>query len=78
MDELPEGGITVYSLKALDFVAPGEWQNITDFNELVRSVTRESDEDFLQAFLDMSTNYCEHTGTQSLAKRLIQRAMTEI
>jgi hypothetical protein len=34
--------------------------------------------DYLAAFLDMSTNYYEHTGTQSLARRLIQRAWAEI
>lgn len=34
--------------------------------------------DYLAAFLDMSTNYFEHTGTQSMARRLIRRAMAEI
>lgn len=34
--------------------------------------------DYLAAFIDMSTNYYEHTGTQSLARRLIERAMAEI
>jgi len=34
--------------------------------------------DYLAAFLDMSTNYYEHTGTQTLAKRLIERAVAEI
>ncbi len=34
--------------------------------------------DYLAAFLDMSTNYYEHTGTQSMARRLIRRAMAEI
>lgn len=34
--------------------------------------------DYLAAFLDLSTNYYEHTGTQTLAKRLIERAVAEI
>lgn len=34
--------------------------------------------DYLSAFLDMSTNYFEHTGTQTLARRLIERAVHEI
>ncbi|MBH8553157.1 hypothetical protein I8751_12405 [Nostocaceae cyanobacterium CENA357] len=34
--------------------------------------------DYLAAFLDMATNYYEHTGTQTLARRLIERAVAEI
>jgi hypothetical protein len=34
--------------------------------------------DYLGAFLDMTTNYYEHTGTQTLARRLIERAVNEI
>jgi hypothetical protein len=34
--------------------------------------------DYLAAFLDISTNYYEHTGTQTLARRLIERAVAEI
>ena len=34
--------------------------------------------DYVAAFIDMSTNYYEHTGTQTLARRLIERAMDEI
>ena len=34
--------------------------------------------DYLAAFLDMSTNYYTHTGTQTLARRLIERAVAEI
>ncbi|MBE9042211.1 hypothetical protein IQ235_15640 [Oscillatoriales cyanobacterium LEGE 11467] len=34
--------------------------------------------DYLAAFLDMSTNYYEHTGVQTLARRLIDRAVAEI
>lgn len=34
--------------------------------------------DYVAAFLDMTTNYYEHTGIQTLARRLIERAMSEI
>lgn len=34
--------------------------------------------DYLAAFIDVSTNYYEHTGTQTLARRLIERAVAEI
>lgn len=34
--------------------------------------------DYLAAFLDVSTNYYEQTGTQTLARRLIERAVAEI
>jgi hypothetical protein len=34
--------------------------------------------DYLGAFLDVATNYYEHTGTQTLARRLIERAVAEI
>ena len=34
--------------------------------------------DYLGAFLDVSTNYYTHTGTQTLARRLIERAAGEL
>ena len=34
--------------------------------------------DYMAAFLDVATNYYEHTGTQTLARRLISRAVAEI
>jgi hypothetical protein len=34
--------------------------------------------DYLAAFLDVSTNYYEHTGIQTLARSLIERAVAEI
>lgn len=48
-------------------------------NRLQRFVEVTDDKlDYLGAFLDMSTNYYEHTGTQTLARRLIERAVAEI
>ena len=34
--------------------------------------------DYVAAFLDMTTNYYEHTGIQTLARRLVERAIDEI
>jgi hypothetical protein len=34
--------------------------------------------DYVAAFVDMSTEYYAHTGTQTLARRLIERAVNEI
>lgn len=34
--------------------------------------------DYIAALADMTTNYYEHTGTQTLARRLIERAVNEI
>lgn len=49
------------------------------FDKLSNFVEYSEDKlDYLAAFLDMTTNYYEHTGTQTLAKRLIERAVAEI
>lgn len=48
-------------------------------NNMQRFVEISNDKlDYLGAFLDMTTNYYEHTGTQSMARRLIERAAAEI
>ena len=46
----------------------------------LQSFTQIADDklDYLAAFLDVSTNYYEHTGTQTLARRLIERALAEL
>lgn len=49
VDELPTGGTTIMALNALDFVIPGQWQNLTGFTNTIRSVTGESDEAMIQA-----------------------------
>ena len=48
VDELPTGGLTVMSLRSLDFVVPGEWQNLVGFNNTITAVTGETDPDFIQ------------------------------
>jgi hypothetical protein len=48
VDELPTDNLTVKSLRALDFVIPGQWQNLVGFTNTIRAVTGETDEDLIQ------------------------------
>ncbi|MBW4519695.1 MAG: hypothetical protein KME16_08345 [Scytolyngbya sp. HA4215-MV1] len=48
VDELPTGGITVMALRSLDFVVPGQWQNLVGFNHTIQTVTGETDESLIQ------------------------------
>ena len=48
VDELPTRSITVRVLNALDFLAPGEWQNLVGFTETIEAVTGESDDALVQ------------------------------
>lgn len=43
VDDLPTGNITVSMLRSLDFVVPGEWQNVVGFENTIRKVTGETD-----------------------------------
>ncbi|MBD1846798.1 hypothetical protein H6F89_26000 [Cyanobacteria bacterium FACHB-63] len=49
VDELPTRGTTVKALQSLDFVVPGQWQNLTGFTNTIRTVTGETDESLIQA-----------------------------
>jgi hypothetical protein len=48
VDELPTSNLTVSMLKALDFVAPGEWHNTVGFVNTIKTVTGETEEDLIQ------------------------------
>ncbi|MBW4498085.1 MAG: hypothetical protein KME57_00450 [Scytonema hyalinum WJT4-NPBG1] len=48
VDELPTNNLTVSALRSLDFVAPGEWQNVVGFVNTIKTVTGETDEDLIQ------------------------------
>jgi hypothetical protein len=43
VDGLPADNITVRALKALDFVAPGQWNNVIGFEQMITHVTGETD-----------------------------------
>jgi hypothetical protein len=48
LDQLPTDNITIKVLKALDFVAPGQWQNTVGFEQTIRVVTQEHDPAIIQ------------------------------
>jgi hypothetical protein len=48
IDELPATNMTVRMLQALDWVVPGQWQNIVGFENTIKAVTGEADEKFIQ------------------------------
>lgn len=48
VDQLPTGGLTVLGLRSLDFVVPGQWQNLTGFDNTIKAVTGETDESLIQ------------------------------
>ncbi len=48
VDDLPKGGLTVSALKSLDFVVPGQWNNLVGFDNTIRTVTGETDEALIQ------------------------------
>jgi hypothetical protein len=49
IDDLPEKSVTTYVLNALDFVVPGQWENIVGFENTIRKVTGESDPELIRA-----------------------------
>lgn len=48
VDGLPEKSMTTRLLHALDWVAPGEWKNIVGFERMIKEVTGETDEAWIQ------------------------------
>ncbi|AFY90091.1 hypothetical protein [Chroococcidiopsis thermalis] len=48
VDELPTNNLTVSMLRSLDFVIPGQWNNLVDFENTIRTVTGETDESIIQ------------------------------
>ena len=43
VNNLPQKNLTVFVLRSLDKVLPGEWENIVGFENTIRQVTGESD-----------------------------------
>ncbi|MEM1240107.1 MAG: hypothetical protein AAGI45_09735 [Cyanobacteria bacterium P01_H01_bin.26] len=43
VNELPQKNLTVFVLRSLDRVLPGEWENLVGFENTIRQVTGESD-----------------------------------
>ena len=65
VNDLPSTSITGAVLRALDYIAPGQWKNITNFDELIKDETGETDESLIQQvgeraitlYTDSSNNY---------------------
>lgn len=49
LDELPTDNMTVKVLNALDFVVPGEWENVVGCDRTIEVVTGETDGDRIRA-----------------------------
>jgi hypothetical protein len=47
VDKLPSGGLTVRALELLDFAVPGQWRNLTGFDNSIRQITGETDDDLI-------------------------------
>ncbi|HSF76762.1 MAG TPA: hypothetical protein VLA84_23410, partial [Microcoleus sp.] len=52
VDNLPSGGVTVMMLKSLDFVVPGEWNNLTGFDNTIQAVTGETKRKLVEKIRD--------------------------
>ena len=48
VDQLPTSNLTVRMLQGIDFVAPGEWHNLTGFANTIKVLTGEDDEAMVQ------------------------------
>jgi hypothetical protein len=65
IDALPQSGLTVRALGALDYIVPGSWENLTGFDNTIQQITGESDPDMvariraraLELFNDPSQGY---------------------
>ncbi|BAY24779.1 hypothetical protein NIES2100_45760 [Calothrix sp. NIES-2100] len=56
VDGLPSDNITVKVLKALDYVAPGEWNNLLGFDQSIRIITGETDAKVIQKISDRAVS----------------------
>lgn len=69
LEALPQASLTTHVLGALDFIVPGEWQNITSFQQMIESVTGETDPAVVQAVGERAIQlwFDESTGFQRAA-----------
>jgi hypothetical protein len=69
VDNLPTEGITVRALQSLDFVAPGQWQNLVGFENTIQQVTGETDPPTVSRIRDRANQLYEDT-TQGYQRAL--------
>jgi hypothetical protein len=73
VDELPSDNITVKVLKALDYVAPGQWDNLVGFDNSIRTITGETDAKVIQRIRDRAAAlYIDPQSGYQAAIRLYQ------
>jgi hypothetical protein len=56
VNELPTNNLTVMVLRSLDFVVPGQWENLVGFENTIRKVTGETDEAMIQQIGDRAVH----------------------
>lgn len=49
LESLPQKSMTTRLLGALDYLVPGEWTNVTSFEQMIKDVTGEDDQAVVQA-----------------------------
>ena len=59
VDNLPEDNITIKVLNALDFVVPGEWENVVGFDNAISAITGETDPDTIGQIRDRAIELYE-------------------
>lgn len=64
VDELPTDNITVKVLKALDYVAPGQWNNLVGFDNTIRVITGETNPQVIQRIRDRAVVFIPRTSTR--------------
>lgn len=52
VDELPTDNITVKVLKALNYIAPSQWNNLVGFDNSIRNITGETDPNIIKKIRD--------------------------
>jgi len=60
-DRLPEKNITTMSLRALDYIVPGEWNNIIGFNNIIEDTTGETDPEIVQQIGERAVYLYHHS-----------------
>ena len=48
LEGLPEKNLTTRLLGALDYIVPGQWENVTSWETMVKRVTGEDDQSIIQ------------------------------
>lgn len=73
IEALPTSGLTVRTLQVLDFVVPGQWKNVTNFEQLIKDETGETDEAYIQQIGERAIElYNDTTQHYQKAMRIFQ------